>query len=108
MARQRGLDKERYWRELLRAWRRSGLSVRAFCTREHISIPSFYAWRRTLAVRDQTAPPPSQLFVPVQVLPATPHLEIVLRDDRVLRVPAGFDPSTLRQLLVILDEAPPC
>jgi hypothetical protein len=51
--------------------------------------------------------------VPVQVL-AEPQperagvLEIVLAGGRRLRVPAGFDPVTLRQLLAVLEEAGAC
>jgi hypothetical protein len=78
--------------------------------------PAFYAWRRTIVARDRQAaesPRPEgkrlPLFLPVRVSPASvAALEIVLRDDRVVRVPAGFDAATLRQLLAVLDEAPPC
>jgi hypothetical protein len=34
--------------------------------------------------------------------------EIVLGSGRVLRVPAAFDASALRQLLTIVDEVRPC
>ena len=50
------------------------------------------------------------VFVPLHVLPAaaaTPF-EVVLRQGRVVRVPAGFDAATLRQLLAILEEEPSC
>jgi hypothetical protein len=47
------------------------------------------------------------VFVPVTVA-ATPVLEVVLGDGRVVRVPAGFDAATLRQLLMVLQEARPC
>jgi transposase-like protein len=50
--------KERYWRQLLQRWQRSGLSIRAFCNRQGCSEASFHAWRRTLAQRDRPANPP--------------------------------------------------
>jgi hypothetical protein len=56
--------KERQWREHLRDWRASGLSVRALCERHGLAEPSFYAWRRKLARR--AAPPPA--FVAVRVV----------------------------------------
>ena len=49
----RDRGKERFWRRLLRLWRRSGRTVRAFCTEHEVSEPSFFAWRRVLAERDQ-------------------------------------------------------
>jgi hypothetical protein len=102
-------QKEQQWRCWIGAWRASGLSVRAFCARRRLAIPSFYAWRRTLEQRAlaQTA------FVPVQVvadaLPAAGSaLELVLADGRTLRVAPGFDAATLRQLLAVLREEAPC
>ena len=72
---------------------------RDFCAEHGVSEPAFYAWRRTIVARDQQAaesPRPEgkrlPLFVPVRVsLASVAALEIVLRDDRVVRVPAGFD-----------------
>jgi transposase len=101
--------KEQQWRHWIRQWQRSGLSVRAFCARHYLSQPSFYAWRRTLQQREAATP----ALVPVRVLPdetsAPPSsLEVVLARGRCLRVPPGFDPATLRQLLAVLEEASPC
>ena len=106
--------KERFWRRMLRQWRRSGLSVRAFCAQQGLSEPSFYAWRRTLADRD----PPAPAFVPVTLLPeptarltpdaaASTGLELLLPGGRVLRVGAAFDEPTLRRLLAVLEEGQP-
>jgi hypothetical protein len=97
--------KERLWRRWIGEWQTSGLSVRVFCDRHGLAIPSFYAWRRTLARRatEQAA------FVPVQVVadaaPAS-ALEVVLADGRTVRVAPGFDAATLRQLLAVLEGRP--
>jgi hypothetical protein len=85
------------------------LSVRAFCDRHGLAIPSFYAWRRTLARRG----PEKAAFVPVQVVaeaaPAQASaLEVVLVDGRTVRVAPGFDAATLRRLLAVLQEAGAC
>ena len=127
----RDLGKERFWRRLLQLWRRSGRSIRAFCAEHRVREGSFHAWRRTIADRDrQLATQPEGLsgsrhvaphqvtagqatFVPLRIVP-TPAgdpsraFEVVLSDDRVVRVPAGFDPASLRQLLAILQEQPRC
>src|SRR5512141_2601720 len=51
----RSVEKERYWREVIDGWRRSGGSVRQWCSERHVSEPSFYSWRRVLAERDAAA-----------------------------------------------------
>src|SRR5262249_52196871 len=100
--------KEQHWRRLIQLWKNSGLTVRAFCARHHLTQPSFYAWRRELKQRDAAT-----AFVPVRVMtddqPAssTP-IEILLAGGRSVYVPPGFDPATLRQLLAVLQEEPPC
>src|SRR5262245_17917398 len=118
----RDRSKERFWRQNLRRWRRSGLTVRDFCYEHDLAEPSFYAWRRIIAERDQQArhrrtaqrvrksqANDTPAFVPVRVLPAAtplspPPLEVVLAPGRLVRVPAGFDPLTLRQVLAVLEE----
>jgi hypothetical protein len=118
---ERDLNKERFWRTMVRQWRCSGLSIRDFCAEHALEEGNFYAWRRTIAQRDQelrrrrlgqrrgTTPEPAA-FVPVRVTEALPvrALEVVLGSARRVRVPVGFDAGTLRQLLAVLEEAPAC
>jgi transposase-like protein len=99
--------KEHEWRRWIARWQDSGLSVHAFCARHGLSAGNFYAWRRTL----QRRATPQTPFVPVQlVADAAPAraLEVVLADGRAVRVAPGFDAATLRQLLAVLREDPPC
>jgi hypothetical protein len=108
---QRRTGKERFWRRMLRQWRSSRLSVRAFCAHRQISEPNFYAWRRAIAQRDGQA----ARFVPVQVVPdripageaSSTALELLLDAGRVLRIGRGFDGPTLRRLLALLEEGQP-
>jgi hypothetical protein len=132
----RDLEKEKYWRRMLRRWRQSGRTGRDFCAEQALSEPSFYAWRREIARRDQersvarpgarrkrsaSARQPSAgpfslgdanavpTFVKV-ALPgdgATSAIEVVVAVGRVIRVRPGFDAATLRQLLRVLEE-PSC
>jgi len=112
-ANQRRSSKERFWRRMVRQWRRSGLSIRDFCAQEQLSEPSFYGWRRAIAQRDAEA----TRFLPVRVVanekPVTPQdgsssgLELVLGAGRVLRIGPGFDGPTLRRLLALLGESQP-
>src|SRR5262245_42464424 len=110
---QRDRGKERFWRHTIRQWRRSGLSVRAFCVEHELTEPLFYAWRRAIAERDQERAQVAALrpvrrkgrdeaptFVPLRVMDtlAAP-LEVVLPRGRSVRVSRGFDADTLRQLI---------
>lgn len=104
----RDARKEQQWRQWIEAWQRSGLTVRVFCGQRGLSEANFYAWRRELAKRDATLP----TFMPVHILTdgadLDAALEIILDSRRRVRVPAGFDAATLRRLLAVLEEPPPC
>jgi hypothetical protein len=109
---QRYSSKERFWRRLVRQWRKSGLTIRAFCADRQVSEPNFYVWRRTIAQRDAQA----ARFVPVRVVPSEESaagkaagngLELLLSNGRVLRIGADFDEPTLRRLLALLQEGRP-
>jgi hypothetical protein len=123
----RDCSKERFWRRILRQWRRSGLSVRDFCAEHEVTEPSFYAWRRIVAERDHDAArvraeserdstphaavgDDAPVFVPLRVIDASTQaaFEVVLERGRVVRVLRGFDADTLRQLLAVLEEERPC
>jgi hypothetical protein len=109
---QRRRSRERFWRQLLGQWRRSGLSVRDFCAEQQVSEPSFYSWRRAIALRDAEA----ARFVGVHVIPdeqpptgatgSGSGLELVLGPGRLLRIGPGFDAATLKRLLALLEGRP--
>ncbi|HZZ70664.1 MAG TPA: hypothetical protein VFE24_00305 [Pirellulales bacterium] len=42
----RDAAKERFWRDVLKRFAASGLSVRTFCRDEKLAESAFYAWRR--------------------------------------------------------------
>ncbi len=111
MARKPNPATEQRWLDLVSRWQRSGQSVRAFCRRQRLSEPSFYLWRRRLRQRELPhARDHAAAFVQLTVAaapPARPAIELVLAGGRVLRVPPGFDPEQLRQLLRAL-EGPSC
>lgn len=125
MASQRA-ERRNYWTEILNRQAASGLSVAAFCRRESISQPSFYAWRRKLAQggpdavqrrpsnqpdeTDSTGNPEAQRFVPVRIEEVSPPaaLTICLPQGIRIEVPRGVDPPTLVSILAALAEARPC
>jgi hypothetical protein len=118
--------REQFWRRTIRRQQRSGLSVPEFCRREGLKGGAFRWWRLELARRDQQAAsaprgePERQVteavpvFLPVRVVDPdaiaprhAPPIEVVLPNGLIIRVPAGFDPSSLGHVLAVL-EARPC
>ena len=124
-----------YWSAVVAQFHRSGLTQAEFCRTRHLSINSFRQWlyrlrhttpaadrRRTrisIAPKPALARPENSAFLPVHIRPehsattdsrqgvvAPLSLEVVLTHDRRVRIPVGFDPATLRQLLEVLEEQP--
>jgi transposase-like protein len=117
--RERDRGKERFWRDIIRRYKRSEQTIGAFCLEHDLSESSFHAWRRTIAERDQQAPSNVDgardlpAFVPLRLSPAretptTSPLEVVLGPNRIIRVSPGFDIATLRRLLAALEEGSSC
>ena len=115
MAGRKSAEKVLRWREILRCQADSGLSIRAFCTREGLSEQSFYGWRKKLgdptngvqrplvASRPQTSNN-GPLFVPVKMLDTPPALEIVHPLGYRIQVTGEVNPVALRHVIETLDE----
>jgi transposase len=115
MANYRDPDKERFWRQQVRSWQRSGLTICEFCRRNHLAEHNFHAWRRELAWRDretngQEGHPAT--FIPLVVKAEPPRaeaaIEIVLANGRNIRVRPGFEAETLTQVVAVLEGSKSC
>lgn len=116
--RQRDAGRERFWRKMLQRQAGSGLSVRAFCRREGLTEPSFYAWRRTIARRDAQGGGAPQVasrrrsrrgvaaFVPV-VVTEPPHRDtgviLELAGGRRLLLPEAIEVEQVARLVRALE-----
>jgi hypothetical protein len=117
--------REKFWRRTIRRQQRSGLTVRDFCLQEGLKDWTLRWWRQELSRRDRqtsaesrgeqegepTEPAPGFLSVRVTDLEASssrqaPPIEIVLATGPIVRVQPGFDPSTLGQVLAVLEGRP--
>ena len=120
--------KAAYWRRMIRRQGGSGLSVRAWCGRHHVSEASFYWWRRRLARNGSSAlqaggcETGTPRFVPVRVAVdatgaiasrptgvvvshghASPAcIEIILRGRRRVRVFGAVGRKALADVLAVL------
>lgn len=123
MAGRRKLERERYWRGVIRKHRTSGLSVLAFCRKHGVAACSFYSWRRRLekqqqekaaarnsqaAVEDTASTSTAAKFVPVELHPrhATTRggCEVVLPNGCRVVVPTQCDAGWLCEILGALQE----
>lgn len=92
------------WQQRLQRFRRSGLTVSAFCESECVSTASFYTWRRRLQREPNPPAADSPRLVPVRLVapaPASP-VELLLPSGVVVRLPTDADLTWLRQLLPLL------
>jgi hypothetical protein len=109
--------KEKFWRRTLREFADSEQSVREFCRVRQLSEPSFYAWRRTLALRDAdrsraaraavTAP----AFLPIRLAdarnaPIDVPIEIELTGGHRIRVRPPVDRAALIEIVAALQATP--
>lgn len=100
MSKSRDPQREQFWRSAIAGWKKSGQSIRGYCSERHLSEASFHAWRRELAKRDQT-PPAGLKFLPVHVR-AEAVVEIVLPNGLLVRVPNGASAAEVAALVVAL------
>jgi len=107
-------DRRQFWQMAVEAWQVSGLSVRQFCKQEGLSEPSFYSWRKRLAIPADAKPDHSmdcsrEPFIQVsQPTASAPVMEFVLSSGHTLRIPGGVDQPTLTAVLSALGEAGLC
>jgi hypothetical protein len=114
----RSAEKEEFWRLVLDEHQRSGLTAKAFCEQQGISVPSFYAWRRKLLAGDSRARQDStdggNRMVPVNIVDttrrnsdhdgnvATGSIEIVTPTGFTLRVDPAMLPQRIAALLDLI------
>lgn len=96
MGRRRSEERAVYWRGVISRQKASGQSIAAFCREEEIPPASFFSWRRRLARTAASTPQ----FVAVPIAPPSADFEVRLPGGVSISVPARFDESSLRRLLL--------
>ena len=108
MGRASDLAKIELWRERLGRYESAGLTVAEFCRFEHVSVPSFYQWRKKfrkeLEGSGEHGVDRQSTFVPVRLRQFS-HVEVELVNGVSLRLPAG-DLETLKAIILIAGQLP--
>ena len=114
-------ERKRFWRDLIERQPTSGLNIAQFCADAGVSQNSFYVWKKRLLTttqQDRAAMPRrkyrrkkvvAKSLVPVRVIPDVSHqpptakaIEIAWPNGIMLRIPAGCDSQTLREVFELL------
>ncbi len=117
MSKNRSSEKEEFWRMVLQEHSSSGVTIKAFCEQQGISLPLFYVWRRKIKERGQhagsahVAQDPVTRLIPVSVIPdvhdrqactaiaASIDVEIISPSGFTLRVDSSMSPARITDLL---------
>ena len=92
-----------HWLERIEAWNQSGLTQRAFCQQHHLGLASFQRWRRKFRAEENSEESSAVTFLPVSVKIAhASRLTLLVNDHLRIGIPSGFDPSTLKQVIQVL------
>ena len=123
----RSSERELFWRRMVEGQKSGGLSVRAWCGQHNLRESAFYWWRRELSRRDvgrtKRVSPPSALrgsgLVPVRIradglltdafensAASTSRIEILLPNERRVRITGSIDRQTLTDILAVLTSIP--
>ena len=100
-------EREAHWREQVSACAASGMSAVRYCREAGIPVAKYRWWKGELKRRNALTVLPT-LFAEVLPVPwcsavAPPSIEIALGGERMVRVPAGFDETTLARVVRVLE-----
>ena|SRR5699024_2984531 len=96
------MSKSSFWIDHIESWQTSGLTQRAYCQAQTLSLASFGYWRKKL--RRQAAPV-SRGLVPIAMAAedaSMATLEVVLPNRLTLRVPLTAEPSQVMRWAQVL------
>ena len=94
----RSTVKPDFWQLVFQEYQISGLSIRAFCEREGLPEPSFYAWRKRLAANETVSLKTASndiavdRLVPVRIVPEDRSQHVVKQVSAAMeiRTPSGY------------------
>ena len=98
----RAINRQR-WFERIQAWEQTNLTQKAYCQQHHLGLASFKRWRQLFMTEERSKASTPVTFLPVSVMePHAAHLTLRINDKLCLEIPAGFDSTTLKQVIQVL------
>jgi hypothetical protein len=107
-------ERQAYWRDQLLQWAQSGMSQKQFCRQRDLSPHAFTWWKAKYrdelnlpyrAVQKRSGKNSKHRFLEVKVFSPKlePMYEVVLGNNRTIRVGDRFDPESLKQLMKVVE-----
>lgn len=84
-------EKIEEWAGRLARFKRSGETISQFCSKEGVSPPSFFSWRRRLGQQLPTVSHSAPVFLPVEIVASSGRPESVVHLGRGVRIDLGSD-----------------
>lgn len=96
-------QREEYWREQIHLARSSGLTMKAWCEQQHMTLEQMKYWVRKLGL-SQRKSKPTLNWLEVPVASAAASSLVVQIGTAHIEVTAGFDPVLLKQIIQSLEK----
>ena len=101
-------ERERFWREHVSAWERSGESVRGYCQARGLSEGGFHFWKRKLKRHEELGVLRGSVPAFAEVRVSAAHVAAfvsVVSGSRRVHVHPGVDEETLARVIAVLERA---
>jgi hypothetical protein len=95
------IPKSQYWQDHIKGWKESGQTRTAYCSQNSLQLTTFDYWRRKL--REPTGPIKMvQVPTPGRMQMNSAGIRLIVNQHYLIEVENGFCPSTLSQLLKVV------
>ncbi len=93
----------RHWKEHIEVCSQSNQTQKEYCLQQQLNLASFQRWRRIFKADEREVSPTPVAFLPVRIEePTSAQLTVVINSTLRIEIPARFDPSTLKELIQVL------
>lgn len=93
-------EKRKTWEDRIKGWKESGLSQAEYCRAHELKKYQFLYWKKRI-MPDKARLVEVPLAAPIHSVPKPLSLSVGSRYS--IRIEAGFDADTLRELLEVLE-----
>lgn len=93
------------WKKRLREWRKSGLSQAEYCRQKGLRIKSFAYWKRKEKPEQKEVGFVGLSIPTIERVQDESPVRVILKSGYVIEIKDGFAPSTLRDVVRVLEVA---